>query len=161
MRNLVETPFSEKDDAVSETRYKPELIPDLSSEESIENSSSSSESEVEVKNQSLKRPMSISQNVFCPIAECPRKIRGFRDVSNLKRHLMKGHLIEEGEVGEYLLGSDEECEGAVHVDGYLRGMKGMRRVSQRRGKKGKGKGKGKEKKVASESLSSSSSSSEE
>jgi hypothetical protein len=156
LRSMVEMPFSEKDDAVFETRYEPQLIPDLSSEDAIESSSSSSESEVDVKNQSLKRPMSKSQNVFCPIVECPRKIRGFRDMSGLKRHLMKGHLVEEGDLGEYLLGSDEECEGAVHVDGFLRGMKGMRRVSQRRVSKGKGK----PKKVASESSNSSSSSSE-
>jgi hypothetical protein len=155
LRSMVEMPFSEKDDADFETRYEPALIPDLSSEEEFESSSSSSESEVGVKNQSLKRPMSKSQNVFCPIVECPRKIRGFRDVSGLKRHLVRGHLIEEGELGEYLLGSDEECEGAVHVDGFLRGAKGMRRVKQRRGEQGKGK------KVANESLESSSSSEEE
>jgi hypothetical protein len=141
LRNMVEMPFSEKDDAVFETRYEPELIPDLSSEDAIESSSDSSKSEVDVKNQSLKRPMPKSQNVFCPIAECPRKIRGFRDVSGLKRHLMKGHLVEEEELGEYLLGSDEECEGAVHVDGFLRGMKGMRLVKQRRSSKRKGKAK--------------------
>jgi hypothetical protein len=157
LRSMVEMPFSEKDDADFETRYEPELIPSLSSEEAVESSSGSSESEVDVKNQSLKRPMSKSQNVFCPIAECPRKIRGFRDVSGLKRHLVRGHLIDEGELGEYLLGSDEECEGAVHVDGFLRGMKGMRRVKQRRAEKGKGKGK---EKVANESSESSSSSSE-
>jgi hypothetical protein len=156
IRNMVETPFSEKDDAVSETRYKPELIPDLSSEEASESSSSLSELEVEVRNQSLKRATSRSQNVFCPIAECPRKMRGFRDVANLKRHLIKGHLIEEKDVGEYLLESDEECEGAVHVDGYLRGVKGMRRVKQRRSSKGKGEAK----KVVSESSESSSRSSE-
>jgi hypothetical protein len=66
------------------------------------------------------------------------------------------HGIEEGELEEYLLESDEECEGAVHVDGFLREVKGMRRSGLGRGaRKRKEKTKDKEKEVESSSSSSS------
>ncbi|KAE9366705.1 hypothetical protein N431DRAFT_429513 [Stipitochalara longipes BDJ] len=142
MRIMPETPYSEKDADVL-THYRPQTIPDFDDEEEIESSQSedsehsSSNSNTRSKRRTKsKRPIQLGQaplrqTCFCPIPDCPRKTRGFNGVGKLKNHLRRGHKIPKDELDEYLLPSDEEMDGAVHVDGFLKPMK---RLGGARGK---------------------------
>ncbi len=141
MRWLVEGPFAEGE-ADTVVRYQPELLPDLD-EDALEISSSSgdgsdSESESEGDINGRQRIIdSATRTTFCPIRGCLRKGKEFQDVLALKKHLMNMHKIGKGEVDDWVLPSDEEMEGAVHVDGWLRPLKRM--AERGRYKKGKGK----------------------
>ncbi|CZT00290.1 uncharacterized protein RAG0_08379 [Rhynchosporium agropyri] len=137
LRGMNEVPIGEKgqDEIV---RYVPDLVPAIdshilgtSSSESQDsdtdsNSESKSEGEAKVK-PGLRTTSHISrQAVFCPIPACPRRIQGFRDVRAMKRHLERGHGIARDDVGEWIVPSDEDMEGAVHRDGFLRPVKKVR-----------------------------------
>lgn len=52
-------------------------------------------------------------------------------MSHLKRHLRHVHKLSEKEVEGYFPPSDEEMDGAVHVDGF------MRPIKNKRGQRGK------------------------
>ncbi|KUJ23855.1 uncharacterized protein LY89DRAFT_572394 [Mollisia scopiformis] len=148
MRTIIEMPFMEKiPDSVM--RYVPEEIPDFDEESSISSSDESDRpeefSEVQIKSE---RPTSRAirkarmppskQTCFCSIENCPRRIQGFRDKDALRRHLMLGHKIAKDDLDEYILPSDEEMSGAVHVDGFLKPLKklgGARGSYRRTGKR--------------------------
>lgn len=134
MRTIVETPYMEKDSDM-ETRYAPEHIPDFDEPE-LESSSQEGDSlEGSTDNMPLEieRPDSLTlrlaqvppskQTCFCPMPGCSRRIHGFRDSDSLKSHLRLGHKIAKDEVEDYILPSDEDMDGGVHVDGFLRPLK--------------------------------------
>ena len=134
MRSIVERPFSVKDSDVL-THYRPQAIPDFGDEETTESSESyvddsSSQSDAWGKKRKAKskRPFQLGQaplkqTCFCPIQDCPRKTRGFNGIGKLKRHLRRGHQIPNDKLDDYILPSDEEMDGAVHVDGFLKPLK--------------------------------------
>ncbi|KAN0092254.1 RNA polymerase I specific transcription initiation factor domain containing protein [Hyaloscypha variabilis] len=130
MRSMPEMPYSEKDGDVL-TEYRPQAIPDLDDEDEIE----SKESEDLETSSSESAPL--RQTSFCPIADCPRKTRGFNGINKLKRHLQRGHEIPREELEEYLLPSDEERDGAIHTDGFLKPMKQLAGARGRYKKEGK------------------------
>ncbi len=145
MRSMVEMPFSEKDDDLL-THYQPQLIPDLGDEEaneSSENDDSASASGSGGKRRDRTRNIRLGQaplkqTCFCPIPDCPRRTRGFNGISKLKKHLQRGHQIPKDGLDEYILPSDEEMDGAVHVDGFLkplRRMGGTRGIDEKEGKR--------------------------
>jgi len=145
MRSLVEMPFSEKDGDIL-TRYEPRVIPDFGDEEAIESSEDeSAEDSAELNGKRRGAPRKaihlsqapLRQTCFCPISGCPRKTRGFNGISKLKKHLQRGHQISKDDLDEYILPSDEEMDGAVHVDGFLRPLKRMGGARGRYKKKGK------------------------
>jgi len=120
MRTLEEAPFLIKG-ADSELHFEPEKIPVLLL--------SSSESEADEPRPSSRafakrRIRRLPRREFypCPIAGCPRQEQWFSDVSSLEKHLEKGHQMTEDEIRD-ILDSDEEVDGAVHVDGFLRPAK--------------------------------------
>jgi hypothetical protein len=132
MRAIIETPFMEKVAGIT-TRYVPEEIPDFDEEILVSSSdegdvSNDSSSEEHITN---KRPDSRAkshvhpsqQTCFCPMPTCPRRIQGFKDKDSLRRHIEFAHEISKEEVDDYILPSDEEMSGAVHVDGFLRPLK--------------------------------------
>ncbi|KAI9051893.1 hypothetical protein LZ554_004149 [Drepanopeziza brunnea f. sp. 'monogermtubi'] len=142
VRRMVEVPFSEDkggDDVLAQ--YRPEVVPPFLEDEAEQSSSSShpeldsDEEDQVVANTSAggKKP------AFCPVQDCPRRRKGFGDVTALKRHLELVHGIPKEEIEEWILPSDEEMEGAVHVDGFLRplksfvGSRGRYRRDRRRG----------------------------
>lgn len=148
MRSLVEMPFSEKGGDIL-TRYEPRVIPDFGDEEAIESSEDeSAEDSAESNGRRRGAPRRVihlgqaplRQTCFCPISDCPRKTRGFNGISKLKKHLQRGHQISKDDLDEYILPSDEEMDGAVHVDGFLKPLKrmgGARGRYKRKGKKGR------------------------
>ena len=50
----------------------------------------------------------------------------------LTKHLQNGHDIPKDQLNEYIIPSDDEMDGAVHVDGFLRPIKNFRKPKQRR-----------------------------
>ena len=123
MNTTIEAPFSEPLDF--SMTYQPEAIPNLDTESSSDSDvrqSSSDHSNIQVKKEPYIRNPKI-QNFFCPISGCPRKAQGFRDLHHLKRHLKSIHRIDESEADDYIIPSDEEMDGAVHVDGFLTTLK--------------------------------------
>ena len=136
MRSIVEAPFAQPVDLLK--TYHPSLIPALASPPAsvIPDDSNASSSEAEsdaapAKKGAIKGKRKLKaariepsrQNAFCPFTYCPRKIQGFRNTSDLKRHLRKGHGIKAGQEDEWLVQSEDEMDGAVHVDGFLRPLK--------------------------------------
>jgi hypothetical protein len=134
MRSIVERPFSVKDSDVL-THYRPQAILDFSDEETtesseshIDDSSSQSDARGRKRKAKSKRPFQLGQaplkqTCFCPIQDCPRKTRGFNGIGKLKRHLRRGHQIPNDNLDDYMLPSDEEMDGAVHIDGFLKPLK--------------------------------------
>jgi hypothetical protein len=148
LRTMAELPYSEKGDDVL-SHYRPQAMPDFGEGEAIEssesvdsgNSSSESRDRREHKARSKHRiqlgQAPLRQTCFCPIPDCPRKTRGFNGVGKLKKHLQGGHQIPKDELDEYILPSDEEMDGAVHVDGFLKPLKRMGGARGRYKKEGK------------------------
>jgi len=143
MRTMVEMPFSEKL-ADNVATYLPQAIPDLGIEHSETSSDSASShptssgtgpSGRHVTRNRLPRNIPQQQNVFCAIDGCPRKITGFRDNPSLKRHLRKAHQIAEDCLEDYILSSDEEIDGAVHIDGFLKTARPLRGGYERKDKR--------------------------
>ncbi len=134
MRSIVERPFSVKGSDVL-THYRPQAIPDFGDEETSESSESyrhdsSSLSDARGTKRKAKSKRSfqlgqapLKQTCFCPIQNCPRKTRGFNGIGKLRRHLRRGHQIPNQNIDDYMLPSDEEMDGAVHVDGFLKPLK--------------------------------------
>ncbi|KAL2060636.1 hypothetical protein VTL71DRAFT_9277 [Oculimacula yallundae] len=162
VNRMEEVPFAEREGGNEVVRYVPEFIPafeavvgdssssdDGSGVDSDSESDSKSESEHQTKIMPGARTAShpSRQAVFCPIPACPRRIQGFKDVPAMKRHLERGHKILKEDVEDYILPSDEEMDGAVHVDGFLRPVK------RATGLRGQYRKKGAKKRKASESES--------
>ena len=133
MRNMAEVAFAEREGKDEVARYQSELIPDLdenllelSSSDDESSSDPHSDSEPDIRPGVRTKSTPSKQAVFCPIENCPRRVQGFRDMAAVKRHLQRGHKIQKEELDEYILPSDEEMEGAVHVDGFLRPLKAVR-----------------------------------
>jgi hypothetical protein len=59
----------------------------------------------------------------CPYRGCSRSERGFNQRHRLVRHLKDVHKTKDSELEDRLGGSDEEMDGAVHVDGFLKHVK--------------------------------------
>jgi hypothetical protein len=129
MRTLVEAPFGD-DDAHFEKKYHPEVIPVLDDENSESEDSDvlSEESNPRARRYTGKRQFGIaSNNVFCPIPHCSKRRRGFRHNMALKKHLQNSHDVLAEQLDEYILPSDDEMAGAVHVDGFLKPVKDFRK----------------------------------
>lgn len=140
MRILIEAPFAEHKEFVS--TYQPGLIPKFD-EEDYENSTGN-EGSLRKKNTTQQITDSISkskrkQSRFCPVANCPRRNKAFRDHYALKRHLQSTHKILDqpiepavkatidSMIEDDTIPSDEGLDGGVHVDGFLKPLKPIMR----------------------------------
>jgi hypothetical protein len=120
IRTMTEVPFSAKD-ADYEMHYKPEAIPDFSSASSEDNNFDSDEPFKAGLKIRRSRTRMEAAAYACPVAGCPRHDQGFEYEFNLKRHLRKGHKMTTEDISGMLgADSDEEMDGAVHVDGFLK-----------------------------------------
>ncbi|KAF4636265.1 hypothetical protein G7Y89_g1821 [Cudoniella acicularis] len=122
MRTMVEAPFSNENADVLKI-YQPEEIPDLGPES--DSSASASKDSVQESSKKVKwmKPLGYApQNevCFCPVKDCPRQHRGFSNRRRLILHLERAHRLTKKEIAEFEIPSDEEMDGAVHVDGFLR-----------------------------------------
>jgi hypothetical protein len=132
---IPEVPFREETSFV-EKRYQPDMIPDPEEEDTFdtdegtagsERSGSTSASDLwRVSTKKQKTLLYDTQPCFCPVSDCSRQRRGFPSTLALKRHLQQGHEIPADQLDDYILPSDEEMDGAVHVDGFLRPLKKLR-----------------------------------
>lgn len=149
MMSLAEAPFSQKD-ADLVTTYLPEELPDLGPEDDgsqneDESSDDLQQSNAEVSRSSSRAPKQTpaavprNQTWFCPFEDCTRQVQGFGYVSGLRRHLARSHKMTEDEIDE-LLDDDQEMDGAIHVDGFLKPMRnkrGLRGTDKKPRKKGR------------------------
>lgn len=143
MRTIVEAPFAESKDIT--TVYQPELIPDFDEESSSDNSPSSIDREVddpEIEKEEIPQQKSKvrADPRCCPFRACPRYKTPFRDNYSLQRHLKGVHKTTEPDdfpMEDVDIPSDEEMDGGVHVDGFLRPLKVSFRKSTRSQKKRK------------------------
>jgi hypothetical protein len=149
MRFLVESAHPGEDDELK--RYIPEQIPSLDNTYANYlaggNSSLRTSSARRRRRQRSSRPQSetgeteedklsirseatgLSSEHLCPHIECVRHKQGFTRRRDLRIHLKRVHRQTEDEVARLLKESDEEMEGAVHVDWFLKHVR--RRVGWR------------------------------
>jgi len=148
MRNMPETSHGKKSSTFN-TIYKPEEIPDFSAEE-LDDGSGSVDFSLE-KAVPVNRRSKLQGKRVCPVEGCPRGEIGFRDRGGLRRHLRKGHNMTDDEVVEILekgliqaqgeklttpdsksFDSDEEIEGAVHIDNFMREVRKFQKNKSKR-----------------------------
>lgn len=71
-----------------------------------------------------RSPGSDIKTLLCPVDDCRRSGKPFKNNFSLRRHLRRAHEIYDdngaNEAEENFLASDEEMDGGVHVDGFLR-----------------------------------------
>jgi len=140
MRTMIEGPF-DAEDADTLTTYQPEPIPDFASEsDSAESSDDDSDASIpeNIYTSRQSRPVGLAPKVelcFCPIPNCPRQIRGFNSTHKMREHLKNGHKMSMEQIKEFEVPSDEEMDGAVHVDGFLRPGKRVLRGPDRKPRK--------------------------
>lgn len=135
MKTMIETGFGDEDASVNKT-YRPEPIPALGddtyeSEDDEEEESSSDKSTLSLTTRARSKGLVRVNKVFCPMSDCPRKREGFRHNIALKKHLQSSHQIPYEKVEEYILPSDDEMDGAVHVDGFLRRVRDFRKPKRK------------------------------
>jgi hypothetical protein len=126
MRTMIEAPF-DADSADTLTTYEPEEIPDFDSEENTsDDEQSDGDSDATIPKHTQAKSSGCAPKIevcFCPISNCPRQTRGFASTQKMKEHLKNGHTMSQEEIKEFEIPSDEEMDGAVHVDGFLRSEK--------------------------------------
>ncbi|RFU32568.1 hypothetical protein B7463_g3786, partial [Scytalidium lignicola] len=135
LRSLVESSVGTK--GVDHlTTYCPGKVPELdpqveSTEELSEFDSTSSRdsgsksSRSRKQSQPGKAPLQ-QHSCFCPIADCERYVEGFNSNKDLQNHLEKVHNMSKGQIDDLLLDSDNEMDGAVHVDGFMKPVKALK-----------------------------------
>jgi hypothetical protein len=83
------------------------------------------------KTRSFSRLPTMRQMFFCPHKTCPRNNSGFPRRPNLRLHIKRVHEATSSSTSKELsnIESDEEMQGGVHIDGFLkpiRARKGWR-----------------------------------
>ncbi|KAH8816410.1 hypothetical protein F5884DRAFT_896192 [Xylogone sp. PMI_703] len=63
---------------------------------------------------------------FCPISDCERYVEGFNSHRELQKHLEGVHDMPKDKIDNLLLDSEDEMDGAVHMDGFMRPAKALR-----------------------------------
>jgi hypothetical protein len=140
MRFLVESAQPSEDDELKS--YVPEQIPVIDDPNTLSSDNQSSgirsSSSRRRRRQRPSRPNSeigesedgkisitsettvLNGEYFCPHDKCVRHDQGFNRKGHLRGHLKRVHKQTGDEVNQSLKGSDEEMEGAVHVDRFLK-----------------------------------------
>ncbi|TVY83315.1 hypothetical protein LSUE1_G007317 [Lachnellula suecica] len=141
LRTMTEAPFGDENADTLKT-YQPEEIPNFSSstEESEDLSEDESYDSEPKRSDGFRQSKPLGhapkfETSFCPINDCPRQTRGFNSAQRMRAHLKNWHKMEKEQIAEFEVLSDEEMDGAVHVDGFLRPDKRARRGHDRRGRK--------------------------
>ncbi|KAJ8070325.1 hypothetical protein OCU04_000705 [Sclerotinia nivalis] len=150
MRTMVEGPAaSGNNDLVTE--YHPGMIPDFDESEESEKSPDESEdessnSESHTENAENGESTTIKHKFYyCPVAKCQTNKEGFKTAAKLSNHAQAEHNFSKRTIDALQVDSDEEMDGAVHTDRFLkpitgkRGWRGSDRDKRKRRKAGMGK----------------------
>jgi hypothetical protein len=70
-----------------------------------------------------KESSGVDAAYFCPYSECLRHTDGFTKRRYLTKHLIEVHKLSKKEHQEAEEDSQEEMEGGVHVDGFMKLIK--------------------------------------
>ncbi|KAI9743576.1 MAG: hypothetical protein M1818_002891 [Claussenomyces sp. TS43310] len=149
MRSLILDPKSGRcDDEI--TRYVPEMLPDTLSRDSDETTTTTTTTTHDTariptlrrrpgerkrassrrSDETVERPQESSDDAafWCPLPDCVRHEQGFRQRGHLRSHLARAHKLagEELEATMRQADEEEEMDGGVHVDGFMKVVKGRR-----------------------------------
>jgi hypothetical protein len=145
MRTMIEGPVSAKAmDRLVE--YHPGMIPDLGgfddetySRPSEDEMSFSASETAAIKN--ANDSFSVNRkSYYYPSTTCPGNKSGFETSADLLKHLKTEHKMSKKQTEEMMFDSDDEMDGAVHVDGFLKpisGKRGWRGLDTRGRKRGR------------------------
>ncbi|PQE08976.1 RNA polymerase i specific transcription initiation factor protein [Rutstroemia sp. NJR-2017a WRK4] len=134
--------------------YHPGMIPDL---EDLDNETSSESSEDEMSvaasdTAAIKHTNDSSsvnrKPYYCPNTKCPASKSGFKTPADLLKHVKTEHKMTKKQIEELMVDSDDEMDGAVHIDRFLKpisGKRGWRGLDSRERKRGRWVGNGKAK----------------
>jgi hypothetical protein len=142
MRTMTEAPFGVEDGSY-DTIYRPEHNPDFGSAASGDEVDSESTRNV-ARSDDITGGRNFAivdsrfQLRFCPVDDCFRKTTGFSSQSKLQNHLKTQHEMTADEIVEYEVPSDQEMDGAAHVDRFMRPTKRLwRGPDKKKRKRGK------------------------
>lgn len=131
MRTMVEGPvIGGKEDMITE--YYPGMIPYLGESDDsvsslIETEEESSNSESDPMNAGNEKSSPLKHKLYyCPVGECHGTKVGFKTIATLLRHAQLVHDISKSKLKRLQIDSDEEMDGAVHNDRFLKPIKGKR-----------------------------------
>ncbi|KAM3069177.1 hypothetical protein ACMFMG_010697 [Clarireedia jacksonii] len=131
MRTMIERPVDVKvvDHLVE---YHPDMVPDL---ESVDDKTSfnSSEDEASISTSDTagimhtKDSSSVNRkSYYCPNTKCHANKSGFETSAKLLKHVKAEHKMSKKRMEELMIDSDDEMDGAVHVDRFLKPISGKR-----------------------------------
>jgi hypothetical protein len=163
MISLVEHPISDNEDQIKS--YFPEEIPDMDNLDNYITTRSESddqrpkigrrpprgrsrprkrESEMAVtESEEGKTSSGVDAAHFCPDPECLRHKHGFSKRRYLTKHLKEVHKLDKKGLQEIEQDSQDEMEGGVHVDGFMKlikrraGWRAVDKVQRRRKSRGR------------------------
>ncbi|PQE04267.1 hypothetical protein CJF31_00004204 [Rutstroemia sp. NJR-2017a BVV2] len=122
MRTMVEGPVSAQAmDYLVE--YHPGMIPDL---EDVEDEMSVPASETAAITNTNDSSSVNRKPYYCPNTKCPANKSGFKTSADLLKHVKTEHKISKKQIEELMFDSDDEMDGAVHVDRFLKPISGKR-----------------------------------
>ena len=140
MRVMLEVPFSERG-VNTENIYQPEPIPELGEMEILRTSdddgSNSGHDQTQMNTQQRFLNFRRQASCFCTHHDCSNSKlkKGYPSKLALRFHLQQGHDIPPDEIDDYILPSDEEMDGAIHIDKFLRPLKKIGRSKGRHNKR--------------------------
>ncbi|QSZ31059.1 hypothetical protein DSL72_000620 [Monilinia vaccinii-corymbosi] len=132
MRTMVEGPAAEGNKDII-TEYHPGMIPDLgefddSVSSLVESEEELSNPESDTENAENKEYLPMKHKAhYCPVGQCKVSRRRFTTKAKLLRHAREYHNLSKSKLEALQVDSDEEMDGAVHNDGFLRPIVGKRR----------------------------------
>ncbi|RAL68325.1 hypothetical protein DID88_007055 [Monilinia fructigena] len=131
MRTMVEGPvIGGKEDTIAE--YYPGMIPDLGESDDsvssfVENEKESSNSTSDPENVENEETLPMKHKIYyCSVGECHGNKVGFRTTARLLRHAQVDHNLSKSKPKALQIDSDEEMDGAVHNDRFLKPVTGKR-----------------------------------
>jgi hypothetical protein len=83
-----------------------------------------SDNEMDInKSEPETRSSGVDTPYYCLYTGCPRRKRGFSRRHYLTKHLRQVHKLDQKDIREAQGDSQEEMDGGVHVDGFMKELK--------------------------------------
>ncbi|PQE14004.1 RNA polymerase i specific transcription initiation factor protein [Rutstroemia sp. NJR-2017a BBW] len=125
----------------------PDLDNDTSSESSEDEMSVAASDTAAIKHTNDSSSVN-RKPYYCPNTKCPASKSGFKTSADLLKHVKTEHKMSKKQIEELMVSSDDEMDGAVHVDRFLKpisGKRGWRGLDSGERKRGRWVGNGKAK----------------